>query len=238
MTLPQMPVKNRPHEYVYKVTLKAVYGLTDKLIRDLGEPDRTVPNPHYRSGPPASLYKVERVERWIDEHSEEVDRAREQHIARSSRALAAAAVKRAETRAWAKQVPLEWLGDIPPRIAEEARMYYLMRYDSLAELSTSALIAYVRHNLTNYEELLAELAGRIGCAEGYLIIRKRVDALVEGGLAKRHLIPSDGASRGRMNGSAGASPPSEVRERHELYQVTDSGDIPARGRLCFHQSVV
>ena len=43
-------------KYCYKITLKRQYGLTDSWIKRLGEPDKQVANPHYSSGPPASLY--------------------------------------------------------------------------------------------------------------------------------------------------------------------------------------
>ena len=63
-------------EFVYKSTLKERFGLTDSLIRKLGAPDKQVPNPHYRSGPPASLYAIDRVEAWCAEHSKEIEKAR------------------------------------------------------------------------------------------------------------------------------------------------------------------
>lgn len=41
--------------YVYRSTLKSEYRLTDGLIKRLGPPDKEVANPHYWSGPSASL---------------------------------------------------------------------------------------------------------------------------------------------------------------------------------------
>lgn len=58
--------------YVYKSTIREKYGLTSSMIEELGQPDKHVPNQHYRSGPPASLYKVERVESWIEKNLERI----------------------------------------------------------------------------------------------------------------------------------------------------------------------
>ncbi|MEI7776626.1 MAG: hypothetical protein WCK17_17845 [Verrucomicrobiota bacterium] len=58
--------------YVYKSTLRKKYGLTPSMIEELGEPDKRVPNQNYRSGPRASLYKVERVEAWIEKNLERI----------------------------------------------------------------------------------------------------------------------------------------------------------------------
>ena len=65
----------QPEEYVYKTTLKSRYGLSDAEIKRLGPPDKLVPNPNYKSGPPASLYCVKRVEKWIKKHKPELERA-------------------------------------------------------------------------------------------------------------------------------------------------------------------
>jgi hypothetical protein len=52
----------RSRQYVYRATLLK-RGWTEQLIDSvLGEPDKLVPNPHYRSGPRAMLCRVDRVE--------------------------------------------------------------------------------------------------------------------------------------------------------------------------------
>jgi hypothetical protein len=52
-------------KYFYKTTIANTYGMTPKMIAELGDPDKLVENPHYKSGPPAGLYKVKRVEAWL-----------------------------------------------------------------------------------------------------------------------------------------------------------------------------
>jgi hypothetical protein len=64
-------------EYVYRSTLKKKeFGLTDSMIKKLGPPDKLVPNPHYKSGPPAQLYLVTKVKRWIARNRDSVDKAK------------------------------------------------------------------------------------------------------------------------------------------------------------------
>lgn len=56
---------------VYKTTLKTEFGLTDRLIRMLGEPDKRVVNPHTGGAEEASLYMVARVKSFMREHARE-----------------------------------------------------------------------------------------------------------------------------------------------------------------------
>ena len=69
-------MENSVRTMVYKATLKKEFGLTDKLIRELGEPDKFVKNPHYKSGPCAALYHVERVEHFIAKRGDEIAQAK------------------------------------------------------------------------------------------------------------------------------------------------------------------
>lgn len=59
-------------DYITKSTVKEDYGLTDGMIKQLGEPDKTAPNPHYRSSAPMQLYLRSRVEQWVADHAEAV----------------------------------------------------------------------------------------------------------------------------------------------------------------------
>src|SRR4051794_22326808 len=73
--MPRTTRAKRP-EMIYKSFLKQRYGLTDRLIEELGDPDELVVNLHYKSGPPASLYRVDRVKRFVADHSDEIKQAR------------------------------------------------------------------------------------------------------------------------------------------------------------------
>jgi hypothetical protein len=74
--------------YVYKTTLSKVYGLTPAMIGELGRCDKTCDNPHYISGPPASLYDIDRVEAWIEKNQDRVNRVRESRDRRAATRVA------------------------------------------------------------------------------------------------------------------------------------------------------
>lgn len=52
--------------------------------------------------------------------------------------------------------------------------------------SRAALVAYVRHNLTNYENLLDYIRGRQGWHEAYPRLKERVNQTVEQKLDERY----------------------------------------------------
>ncbi len=183
--------------YAYKSTLKEVYGLTDAMIGELGAPDKTMPNPHYRSGPASALYLVARVEAWIDANRERWEAAQQKRAQRSATSNAAAGRKRAELVAWAEgaQIAVQTLPDrrtLEALTVQQGDAFLVQRgrYGEGFTLSENAVIAFIRHNLTNYEALLSELAGKIGGADAYVILRERVDAeigrLLEGGASCQH----------------------------------------------------
>src|SRR6185369_8921332 len=62
-------------DYITKSTVKSDYGLTDSMLKELGEPDKLAPNPHYRSSAPMQLYLRERVEKWAAENVERIAKA-------------------------------------------------------------------------------------------------------------------------------------------------------------------
>jgi len=157
-------------KYVYKSTLKKVYGLTDKLIRQLGSPDKIVPNPHYRGAAPSSLYLIERVEEWIENHPGEMNSA----MARSRAMKDIAEIRRLETLAWANSVSVI-VNEFEERKELEKQTLNAAWHQEDFILTENAIIAFVRHNRTNYHDLLATLSGLIGCAEAYVIIKRRVN---------------------------------------------------------------
>lgn len=164
---------------VYKTTLKKTFGLTDSMIRELGEPDKVVKNPHYSSGPPAHLYSVERVERWVEENPERVEKARKRREKLSKALTQAAKKKRRDLVSWCKNVEIK-CDAIPPDIHEEAKRHYeeffMVERGKIAHTpGINGVVSYVRHNYTNYHELLAKIEGKPGASEAYWVIRDRVD---------------------------------------------------------------
>ena len=63
----EITTRDPEYLYAYRSAVREEYGLTDAMIDELGPPDESVPNPHYRS----------RVEGWIAQNPERVQKARE-----------------------------------------------------------------------------------------------------------------------------------------------------------------
>lgn len=169
-------------QYVYKTTLRDVYGLTDRMIAELGDPDKYTKNPHWRSGPMASLYLIERVEAWCDANRARINDILEKRAARQRAAKRAVETKYIALIHWAETAEIE----LEPLASYEdawksAETYYSGsswhdRYDGV---SFGGVIAYMRHNCTNYDRLLRQIDGKVGTHEAYQILRGRVDDLVE-----------------------------------------------------------
>jgi len=187
-------MNDQPTPYIYKSTLKTLYGLSDGWIARLGAPDKTRPNPHYKCAPEASLYLRERVETFLDDNREEYERFILKRIARQSRAKTIADHRTSDLLAWADTVKIK-IGSLPDSLsalewaATESfltRQYDRGRCEADYYPGHNALVAYVRHRLTNYENLLAYIEGRPGHAKAYLRLKVRVNQVIERELAERY----------------------------------------------------
>ena len=164
---------------IYKSTLSEVYGLTPSMIQELGEPDRYCDNPNYKCGPPASLYLVERVEAWIEQNRERVEKARLTRTKRSEAMRALHARKRAErwekAKEWVASVAITVETPFPETFLDHAR-----RFNKFT--AAKGLRSYVRHQLTNYETLLRQVNDEEFSGDLYPLLRERVDAAVANAL--------------------------------------------------------
>ncbi len=171
-------------DLVYKTTLKTMYGLTDGMIRQLGDPDRTVPNPHSRRQT-SSLYNRQRVEEWIDAHKELIERSQA-----SRERMAAAQHRRFDDKRqalvdWANTIAIVQTRPVPDKLLDvvfqDGQDWKNTRGDNWYPytLSRNAVAAWLRHNLTNYETLLKSIDGQVGCGDAYMALRARVGDLVE-----------------------------------------------------------
>ncbi|MCZ7645911.1 MAG: hypothetical protein M5U26_11605 [Planctomycetota bacterium] len=166
--------------HVYKITLKKEFGLTDTLIAKLGEPDKLVRNPHYKSGPPSQLYERRRVEEFIKANRAEVEKAKQARARRKAAAEKAVKTKINATFGIVDQEGLRLLCPLPDAgsLWREAGSYYAMRYSDYQETGFNGLCAFVRHNYTNYEEVLDLIRGRVGTRDAYSHIRLELDEQV------------------------------------------------------------
>ena len=178
----------KKRDLVYKSTLKSRFGLTDSLIKKLGKPDETCPNPHYLSGPPAGLFIVKRVEKFVKKHQKEVDDAAAKRGRRKEAAAKAVQTKTARTVGFARKVRLEF-DPLPEKYGELRDMAYMHAIDrhggDAHEPGPSGVAAFVRHNFTNYEYILDQFHGQVGGGEAYEALRTRLDKEVN-----RHISES------------------------------------------------
>ncbi len=172
-------------------------GWTAALMRDfLGEPDKLVKNPHYRTGPPCKLYALGRVE--TAEQRADFQRRMERILAR--RPARRRAAKEHADRERQKLVDLVESTPIHVRrtnkLLSRAIDHYndFRRYHPSGDLRLDFLPAtrhsdpaflrritcnYVRHELTEYDHFLySKVRSKIGCEEAYQRFRERVDEAV------------------------------------------------------------
>lgn len=187
---------------VYKSTLIREYGLTPSMIEELGPPDEFVDNPHYRNGPLASLYSVERVENWIAYNTERLEKAQADRAKRSAAAKERADAKRAEKLQqgmdWVMNVPIT-VAAVPETVIDDAKRRFRFRKGVDDPLAQKALHAYVRHELSNYDMLRQEIRERPFPEQLHGALRERVDTVV-----KDALVEWKHASHGNQPSSAAA----------------------------------
>jgi hypothetical protein len=166
-------------------------GWTATLVqRFLGAPERTAPNPHYRSGPPMRLYLLTRVE--AAEADEAFKEARAGSRRRGDAARRVADRKRADliARAEAMPVRVRQLGD--DELLRQAIRHYNRRQEEWMEsrwehpdrqparpdsdplFLRRIKVNFIRHQMTSYDRALDSMAARVGVREASAVIRRKV----------------------------------------------------------------
>jgi len=168
-------------KWISQAGLKA-RGWTPKLIeRFLGQPERTVPNPHYRSAAPTRLWSLEAVLKA------ERDPAFQEALAQAQRrqeGARKAALRRSElTLELARRLPLQ-IERIPPdELLQLVQEDYLARKGEWIEfkpwgrpdpLRDRLCVNYLRHQASEYDLHLEILQGKTGIAQAYLVLWERI----------------------------------------------------------------
>ncbi|WP_234381776.1 hypothetical protein [Streptomyces dysideae] len=170
-------------------------GWTPAMVRQLlGEPDLMRSDPHFPTAPKTRLYLVERVE--AAERSEEFRAVAAAAARRSAGARAAALRRRRAVLARIAAEPVDMPRLAPRELAALAvehrnrrdeeraswRRGHVAAPATVASAEPGALerwqVDYLRHRLTRYDELLAELHGSTGRAAAEELLRRRVHAAI------------------------------------------------------------
>lgn len=164
-------------------------GWTPALIKKfLGTPDAERTNPHYRSAAPMLLYALSRVEEV--EQQEDWQEAAKKAAERSQTGKSIADRKAAELIQAAEQLPIT-VTRLPLDIllsrtigsynafheemyCERGHEYQPANKHSHPSFLERITVNYIRHDLTEYDTHLEEVAGRIGVDEAKQVIRRRV----------------------------------------------------------------
>lgn len=177
-------------KYVGAWTLKE-RGWTETTIRKfLGEPDKTTVNPHYRSGPMCRLYLEDRV--LAIESTPEWQEAKARSDKRKISSAKATATKtekllseyipRLQVDQALSKLPLENIQEYAIESYNEWNWGNGRRADKCSDKDFLERITknFIRHELTNYDELLEDVQGKTGKNKFYDIIRSKIsDAIFE-----------------------------------------------------------
>lgn len=164
-------------------------GWTPALIeRFLGEPDKLVPNPHYRSGPSMRLYLLKRVE--SSESGKRFQKALASKAAmrqaNKTRGIAASRQKRDKLFEWVDTLAITLPSYSEDAIFQNAVRHYNQLWDDREQSEKTASVDsdrnfllrisvnYLRHECTSYENLLEQVHGKVGVNEARVRIKIRV----------------------------------------------------------------
>lgn len=162
-------------EYITKTTIKEDYNLTDGLIKRIGEPDQLKPNPHYRKAAPMKLYCRERVEAWISNNPDAIAKTRKRQRAASKAVEAKREIARQQAAAMVDDLVMR---DPPKDIDKKAFDFYISRYPDFKGLTQRGLCSFIRHNYTNYDNILQQVRGTVGAGEWYVAVKLYLCCLI------------------------------------------------------------
>ncbi len=171
--------------YYYKAQLRRECGLTPAMVEDLGPPDRDRVNPFNAHGRPARLYRVDRVEAWVNQNKERVEKAKRDRVKRSEAARQAHKRKRAEQlRPFIElmdRLEIKVVKTFPGILLKRVPARFSFR-GKVECLQDQHLRGYIRRRFTNFKALWQEF-----CKQDYKdeydddlreLLQERVDAAV------------------------------------------------------------
>lgn len=178
------------NDYVTKTGLKE-RGWTDSIIKKMGVvPDREAPNPHYRSAAPTKLYLISKIEKL--ENTPEFKELIEKSQKRKLGAQKAVETKKQNLLKQVEDLAIE-VAYIPepdltdlaifsynewqtnrPSVINGNNDFLMATRDSDAAFLHRIRQNFIRHNLTNYDELLRVIKGKVGVTDAYIALKGKV----------------------------------------------------------------
>lgn len=166
------------------------YGMTDSLIDKLGEPDEERVNPHYRSGPSMKLFKVSRVERFAKRHRDTIAVMVAKRDGRRAASRKAVETKMDKLMSEIDDIGLDISSALPEKYKDLlaiASRHARERYgDRASQPGYNGACATLRHEFTNYHQLLQMAFGRVGKQDAYDSIRNSLDKQIETLMKERY----------------------------------------------------
>jgi hypothetical protein len=161
-------------------------GWTDSIVKKMNLlPDKLAKNPHYLKAAPMKLYLVSGIEEL--EKSEQFCNLITKSQSRKEGAKKAVETKIAKLYKYVETVPIEIEFVPEPQVTIDAinayndwHDYDFDNYTNSVTLNSDELFLmrirgnYIRHNLTNYEEILAVIKGHTGISEVYPDLKRKV----------------------------------------------------------------
>lgn len=177
-------------EYITITNLKE-RGWTDGIIKKMVlTADKETSNPYYKKAAPMKLFLLKRIEDL--EKTEQFKELQSKSESRKAGAKKAVETKTAKLYRYVETVPIEIKYIPEPELTQTAiisynqwqanrpsvlngnRDYTVASENSDKEFLDRIRKNYIRHNLTNYDDVLAEIKGKIGISEVYHILKKKV----------------------------------------------------------------
>ena len=168
--------------YMCASAISGSYGLSDRWMARLGEPDKTAYNYNHAGGRDKKLYLVARVEAFLEAHADEYAAAQQERAKRSAAARGASERAAAAQVEWARTVPIThepWPSDLDAACREHLAGIGMPG----AAPNERHILNMLRHVYTDYHGLLRQNAGRVGCWQAYSVVKERVNAEITERLA-------------------------------------------------------
>ena len=158
-------------------------GWTDSLIKKfLPEPDETRRNPVFRCAAPMKLYRISRVKKI--KKSAKFKKEKELISKRKEAARKAVATKYAKTLELANSIEFDVPTIDKDELLKKAIQHYELIHDCFVgsvddEFATRISTNYLRHEWTDYDDVLETISGMVGKEKAYEIIKSKVNEAIK-----------------------------------------------------------